>query len=118
LNGSVRPRRASLRPDGVRTVPTAPGRDPRCGKGVKGHELEEGLRTSMTHHTWCGTPPDLPHIVRSVSRATLAVAMRRRDAQAPAPLSERAEVQRLEGLPTNIYRTEPPNAFYGGGGRF
>ena len=35
LNGSVRPRRASLRPDGVRTVPTAPGRDPRCRKGVK-----------------------------------------------------------------------------------
>ena len=35
LNGSVRPRRASLRPDGVRTVPTAPGRDPRRGKGVK-----------------------------------------------------------------------------------
>ena len=34
LNGSVRPRRASLRPDGVRTVPTAPGRDPRVRKGV------------------------------------------------------------------------------------
>ena len=34
LNGSVRPRRASLRPDGVRTVPTAPGRDPRRGKRV------------------------------------------------------------------------------------
>ena len=73
------------------------------------------LRTSMADHAWCGTPPDLPHIVRSVSRAIIAVAMRRRDAQAPAPLSERAEVQRLEGLPTNIYRTEPPNAFYGGG---
>ena len=34
-NGSVRPRWASLRPDGVRTVPTARGRISREGKGVK-----------------------------------------------------------------------------------
>ena len=34
LNGSVRPRWASLRPDGVRTVPTARARNPRRGKGV------------------------------------------------------------------------------------
>ena len=34
-NGSVRPRGPSLRPDGVRTVPTARGRNPRRGKGVK-----------------------------------------------------------------------------------
>ena len=32
-SGSVRPRRPSLRPDGVRTVPTARGRNPREGKG-------------------------------------------------------------------------------------
>ena len=33
-SGSVRPRWASLRPDGVRTVPTARGRISRHGKGV------------------------------------------------------------------------------------
>ena len=39
-NGSVRPRWASLRPDGVRTVPTARGRNPRVGKGVKSTSLD------------------------------------------------------------------------------
>ena len=35
LGGSVRPRERPQRPDGGRTVPTADGRNPRRGKGVK-----------------------------------------------------------------------------------
>ena len=42
LNGSGRPRWASLRPDGVRTVPTARAQNPRDGKGVKA-VVEVGL---------------------------------------------------------------------------
>ena len=41
-NGSGRSRGPSLRPDGVRTVPTARGRNPRHGKGVKSRETASG----------------------------------------------------------------------------
>ena len=43
-NGSGRPRWASLRPDGVRTVPTARGRNPRHGKGVKRSQFKTPVR--------------------------------------------------------------------------
>ena len=45
LNGSVRPRWASLRPDGVRTVPTVARTVSRGWEGVKGScpDLQGGL---------------------------------------------------------------------------
>ena len=53
-NGSGRPRWASLRPDGVRTVPTARGRNPRRGKGVNHYFVGTCTESRASKFVVCG----------------------------------------------------------------